>query len=190
MPVPSNPSARTASSHCRSTERVFTQHASREVYKDDGGNAVTSPARSPKPAAGSHWTVSADEAGVRLDKFLAGADRLGSRSRAAAALERGKIFVNDEEASTADAARRLSTRDRVRVWMDRPGSSKRRSALHRTADLDILYEDDDLIAVSSDIAHDAEFDDRNHRHLGVRDQAQCAPDIRNRRRSVRDRSSP
>ena len=96
----------------------------------------------------SHWTVSVDEAGVRLDKFLAGADRLGSRSRAAAAIERGKIFVNDEEASTADAARRLSTRDRVRVWMDRPGSSKRRPAMHRTADLDIIYEDNDLIAVN------------------------------------------
>jgi 23S rRNA pseudouridine1911/1915/1917 synthase len=94
------------------------------------------------------FTVGADEAGVRLDKFLAGADRLGSRSRAAAAIERGKIFVNDEEATTADAARRLSTRDRVRVWMDRPGSSKRRPALHRTADLDILYEDTDLIAVN------------------------------------------
>ena len=39
-------------------------------------------------------------------------------------------------------------RDRVRVWMDRPGSSKRRPAPHRTGDLDILYEDDDLIAVN------------------------------------------
>src|SRR5258708_11503087 len=97
--------------------------------------------------ANSHWTVSADEAGVRLDKFLAGADRLGSRSRATAAIERGKVFVNDDEASAADAARRLSTRDRVRVWMDRPGSSKRRPAPHQAGDLKILYEDDDLIAV-------------------------------------------
>ena len=95
----------------------------------------------------SVWTVSAEEAGVRLDKFLAGADRLGSRSRATAAIERGKVFVNDDEASAADAARRLSTRDRVRVWMDRPGSSKRRPAPHQAGDLEILYEDDDLIAV-------------------------------------------
>jgi len=95
----------------------------------------------------SHWTVSADEAGVRLDKFLAGTDRLGSRSRATAAIERGKVFVNDNEASAADAARRLFTRDRVRVWMDRPGSSRRRPAPHQAGDLEILYEDDDLIAV-------------------------------------------
>ena len=96
----------------------------------------------------SMWTVSADEAGLRLDKFLAGADRLASRSRAAAAIERGKVFVNDDEASAADAARRLSPGDRVRVWMDRPGSSKRRPAPHRTGGLDILHEDDDLIAVN------------------------------------------
>jgi 23S rRNA pseudouridine1911/1915/1917 synthase len=95
-----------------------------------------------------HWTVSAEDAGLRLDKFLAAADRLGSRSRAAAAIERGKVFVNDDEASTADAARRLSARDRVRVWMDRPGSSKRRPAPHQAGDLNILYEDDDLIAVN------------------------------------------
>ena len=92
--------------------------------------------------------VSADEVGLRLDKFLAGSDRLGSRSRAVAAIERGKVFVNDVEASTADAARRLSARDRVRVWMDRPGSSKRRPAPYQAGDLNILYEDDDLIAVN------------------------------------------
>jgi 23S rRNA pseudouridine1911/1915/1917 synthase len=95
-----------------------------------------------------YWTVSPDEAGLRLDKFLAAADRLGSRSRAAAAIERGKVFVNDGEVAPAGAATRLSARDRVRVWMDRPGSSKRRPAPHRTGDLDILHEDDDLIAVN------------------------------------------
>jgi 23S rRNA pseudouridine1911/1915/1917 synthase len=96
----------------------------------------------------THWTVAVAEAGLRLDKFLAASGRLGSRSRAAAAIERGKVFVNDDEASTADAARRLAVRDRVRVWMDRPGSSKRRPAPHRAGDLNILYEDDDLIAVN------------------------------------------
>jgi 23S rRNA pseudouridine1911/1915/1917 synthase len=96
----------------------------------------------------SQWIVRAAEAGFRLDKFLAADDRLGSRSRAAAAIERGKVFVNDAEASAADAARRLSMGDRIRVWMDRPGSSKRRPAPHRSGDLNILYEDDDLIAVN------------------------------------------
>jgi len=94
------------------------------------------------------FTVGAAEAGLRLDKFLAAVDRLGSRSRAASALERGKVFIDDIEVSAADAARRLSAGERVRVWMDRPGSAKRRPAAHRTGELDILYEDDDLIAVN------------------------------------------
>jgi 23S rRNA pseudouridine1911/1915/1917 synthase len=92
--------------------------------------------------------VGAAGAGLRLDKFLADRERLGSRSRALAAIERGKVFINDEEASTADAARRLSALDRIRVWMDRPGSAKRRPGPHQADDLDILYEDDDLIAVN------------------------------------------
>jgi 23S rRNA pseudouridine1911/1915/1917 synthase len=98
-------------------------------------------------ASESHWTVAADAAGLRLDKFLAAADRLGSRSRAVAAIERGKVFVNDREAAAPDAAKRLSSGDRVRVWMDRPGSAKRRPGPHRTDDLEILYEDDDLIVI-------------------------------------------
>ena len=40
------------------------------------------------------WVVSESDAGTRLDKFLAQADRLASRSRATAALDRGKVFVN------------------------------------------------------------------------------------------------
>jgi 23S rRNA pseudouridine1911/1915/1917 synthase len=98
--------------------------------------------------ANSEWTVGPEEAGVRLDKYLAMADRLASRSRAVAAIERGKVFVNDREASLTDAGKGLGRGDRVRVWMDRPGSSKRRPGRHRTEDLDILYEDDDLIAVN------------------------------------------
>ena len=53
------------------------------------------------------WTVSAEEAGVVLDKFLAAADRLGSRSRAAMARERGKVFVNGAEAGEAEIRMRL-----------------------------------------------------------------------------------
>lgn len=64
------------------------------------------------------------------------------------AIERGKVFVNDAEVAAADAARKLVAGSRVRVWMDRPGSSKRRPAPHRTDELNILYEDDDLIAIN------------------------------------------
>src|SRR4029453_14722048 len=79
------------------------------------------PLMTPRP---SEWIVTANEAGTRLDKFLAAPDRLGSRSRAPTALERGKVYVNGEEASIKDASRPLAGGDDVRVWIDRPGSAK------------------------------------------------------------------
>ncbi len=97
--------------------------------------------------ASTRWTVRGDEVGARLDKFLAASDRLGSRGRAALALERGKVLVNDAEVGVEDAARRLATGDVVRVWMDRPGSAKRRLGPIAIGDLRILHEDDLLLVV-------------------------------------------
>jgi 23S rRNA pseudouridine1911/1915/1917 synthase len=92
------------------------------------------------------WTVSDQDAGVRLDKFLAAGDRLGSRRRASVALDRGKVFVNEVEAAPEAGATRLGTGDRVRVWMDRPGSARSRAPV-RSGDLHILYEDESLIVL-------------------------------------------
>jgi 23S rRNA pseudouridine1911/1915/1917 synthase len=94
------------------------------------------------------WTLAPDDAGVRLDKYLAAPGRAGSRARAADALERGKVFVNDREATLADAAVRLAAGDVVRLWMDRPGSAKRRATLGDDRDLPIVYEDDALIVLN------------------------------------------
>jgi hypothetical protein len=44
--------------------------------------------------AGASWVVNAGEAGIRLDKFLASPQRLGSRGRVIEALDKGKVFVN------------------------------------------------------------------------------------------------
>jgi RluA family pseudouridine synthase len=85
---------------------------------------------------------------VRLDKFLADAGRLGSRGRAAEALERGKIYLNDVEVGLSDRGRRLSPGDLVRAWLDRPGSAKRQPRLGVTNDLDVVYEDDVMIVVN------------------------------------------
>lgn len=93
------------------------------------------------------WPVG-EAAGARLDKYLAGEERLGSRSRAVTALERGKVFVNGTEAGIADAARRLTAADIVRVWMDRPGSARTRPRTGLVGDIDILYEDDAILAVN------------------------------------------
>jgi 23S rRNA pseudouridine1911/1915/1917 synthase len=95
----------------------------------------------------AEWRVAPADAGIRLDKFLAAADRAGSRARAAAALERGKVFVNDREVSLTDAATPLAADDLVRLWMDRPGTAKRRTALGDDRDLPIVYEDDALIVL-------------------------------------------
>src|SRR5712671_3483113 len=94
------------------------------------------------------WTVGADEAGLRLDKYLAAAGRAGSRPKAAAALERGKVFVNDREMTLADAAARVAAGDVVRLWADRPGSAKRRASLGSERDLPVVYEDDALIVLN------------------------------------------
>ncbi len=96
---------------------------------------------------GTVWTVTPAEAPVRLDKFLAAPERLGSRSRVATALQRGKVFLNEGDAGLQDAAARLAPGDVVRVWMDRPGSARRRLGAFVDGDLRILHEDDDLIVI-------------------------------------------
>jgi 23S rRNA pseudouridine1911/1915/1917 synthase len=95
----------------------------------------------------SEWVVGADEAGVRLDKYLAAPGRLGSRAKAFAGLERGKVFLNGDEAGVADAARPLAAGQTVRVWMDRPGSAKARRTQTQIGDLHIVFEDEALLVV-------------------------------------------
>ena len=100
------------------------------------------------------WTITAAEQGIRLDRFLAAGERLGSRGRAVAALERGKVFLNDEEVGPMQGGVSLGTGDRVRVWMDRPGSAARRIAREAGAEgaapgaLEIVFEDSLLLVVN------------------------------------------
>ena len=99
------------------------------------------------PAAVPRWNVTADDAGVRLDKFLASPDRLGSRSRVTTALAHGRVFVNEVEAAASHGALRLTAGDRVCVWADRPGSARRRPGPKRVDNLRIVFEDDDLMVL-------------------------------------------
>src|SRR5215467_12193649 len=92
------------------------------------------------------WIVTTAEQGVRLDKFLAERQRLGSRRRASVALDRGKVFLNTVEAAPDAASVRLAAGDRIRVWMDRPGSARRRTPA-QSGDLRIVFEDDALVVV-------------------------------------------
>jgi 23S rRNA pseudouridine1911/1915/1917 synthase len=72
---------------------------------------------------------------------------MGSRGRARIALTRGKIFVNGVEMSAQHAGVRLKLGDEIRVWMDRPGSAKRRGEI-RVGDVHILYEDEALLVLN------------------------------------------
>ena len=86
---------------------------------------------------------------MRLDRFLAAPQRLGSRGRVADALDKGKIFVNNREATRRDAGAALRAGDAVRVWMDRPGSARPRPRTSGAAgDVAIVYEDDALLVVN------------------------------------------
>ncbi len=114
------------------------------------------------------WTVDATNAESRLDKFLADPSRLGSRSRAATALERGKVFLNGVEAGVAQGATRLAVGDQVRVWIDRPGSS--RVVRETTGDLAIVFEDTALIVVNKPPGLLTVPLDRNPAASSVRDQ--------------------
>jgi 23S rRNA pseudouridine1911/1915/1917 synthase len=85
---------------------------------------------------------------VRLDKYLAAPGRLGSRAKAFAGLERGKVFLDGDEAGAGDAARPLAEGQTVRVWMDRPGSARARRAVAQIGDLDVVFEDEALLVVN------------------------------------------
>ena len=95
-----------------------------------------------------HWAVGGNDEGLRLDKFLAAQERLGSRGRALAAIQRGKVFLNGVEAQRAQAATSLAAGDIVRLWLDRPGTAKRIAAATHVGDLRVVYEDDELMVVN------------------------------------------
>ena len=94
------------------------------------------------------WTADAAHAGWRLDRFLAAPERLGSRAKAATAIERGKVFLNGKEIEGRDGGLRLAIGDLVRVWIDRPGSARARPRTGPTGDLDVVFEDDALVIVN------------------------------------------
>ena len=94
------------------------------------------------------WTADAAHAGWRLDRFLAAPDRLGSRAKAATAIERGKVFLNGKEIEGRDGGLRLAIGDLVRVWIDRPGTARARPRTGLTGNLDVVFEDDALVIVN------------------------------------------
>lgn len=95
------------------------------------------------------WTVEPTDAGMRLDKWLAIRTDAGTRGRANRWLAGGKVYMNGEPAEAAGGARRLAAGDRVGVWIDRPGSSKRADQSVRGARhlLEVIHEDSAIVVV-------------------------------------------
>lgn len=91
--------------------------------------------------------VRPEDDGVRLDRWLASPERLGSRRRAADALSRGRVWLDGLEQRLDDAPRALRPGQVVRLWMDRPGTATRRGP-HRAGPLVILFEDADVLVLS------------------------------------------
>jgi hypothetical protein len=73
-----------------------------------------------------------------LTSFLPRRNGLG-RGHGRRTREKGKVFLNDGEVAPRDVRVRLKQGDVVRVWQDRPGSSKRRPFPFKSGDLSILY---------------------------------------------------
>ena len=94
------------------------------------------------------WTVGGTDVGLRLDKYLAAPDRAGSRPKAAAALERGKVFVNDREMTLADAARASPRATSCGCGPIGPAAPSAASTLGADRDLPVVYEDDALIVLN------------------------------------------
>lgn len=97
---------------------------------------------------GEEWQVLTEDANQRLDKWLASPMRLGSRSKALLAIERGRVFINDLEQGTNDSSRKVVAGERVRVWHDRPGSASKRYFERHDSGLHIIYEDPSLIVIN------------------------------------------
>jgi 23S rRNA pseudouridine1911/1915/1917 synthase len=97
---------------------------------------------------GEEWQVLPADADQRLDKWLAAPERLGSRSKALQAIERGKVFIDDLEQGTNDSSRKVVTGERIRVWHDRPGSATKRYFERHDSGLHIIYEDQSLIVIN------------------------------------------
>lgn len=102
---------------------------------------------SPRPLSGDLHEITEPDAGARLDKWLAAPERLGSRSKAATAIERGRVFIDEIEQQVRDGGRTLQGGERVRIWIDRPGSAKPSRSDAALGDLRIVHEDEDVFVI-------------------------------------------
>lgn len=88
------------------------------------------------------FTVRPDQAGLRLDVFLAQADESFSRSQIKYAIEDGDVWVNGKEPK---ASRRLKAGERVDIHLEPPMDAV---AVAQDIPLNVVYEDDAVIVIN------------------------------------------
>ncbi|MFZ0481290.1 MAG: RluA family pseudouridine synthase [Terriglobales bacterium] len=88
-------------------------------------------------------TVSSDDAGQRLDQYLASQIAEVSRARVQQLIERGEVLVNDAAAKAS-----LRLRGDERITITAPPHAPPLRAMAEEIALDIVYEDDDLAVVN------------------------------------------
>jgi len=97
------------------------------------------------------FTVSESQAGIRLDKAVAQIPSVASRNRAQKAIQSGKVHLNGQAVDPEQLGVKLNSGDVVSVEWNRPGTSKdwvKGRLQLQQANLSILFEDDDLLAIN------------------------------------------
>ncbi len=96
------------------------------------------------------WTISEEDAGARLDAWLARQPEVHSRGRATEWIARGKVYLNGKPVNPSSAGRSIRSGDSVGLWIDRPGSSSVVDHAVRDARplLDVLFEDAAIVVVN------------------------------------------
>ena len=88
-------------------------------------------------------TVTAEEAGTRLDAYLAAAEELSlTRSAAVRLIEDGQVTVNGKKANKKD---KVKASDEICVQVPEPEMTE---AVPQNIPLDIIYEDEDILVVN------------------------------------------
>ena len=88
------------------------------------------------------WNVSAEEAGMRLDRYLSEKQSDVSRSFLQKNIKEGNVQINGKQAK---ASYKVEEQDLVSLMLEEP---KELEILPENIPLDILYEDDDLIVIN------------------------------------------
>jgi len=105
------------------------------------------PANRPQEAK----TATEENAGKRLDQWIASFETVLSRARAKRAIESGKVSLNGNRIGRAEAGHKISVGDKALIEWNRPGTSATHSLAKGTLSsegLDILYEDDSVLAIN------------------------------------------